>query len=137
MSGKDYFVISHAHGLVADQASCPPLENILSILSMRWSVPALTVMSCGHIRFNALQRNLPGISHKVLTATLRTLQRDGFVQGPLTAELDAGRDVTQYRLSPAGRELLDLIRGIERWAQASEPQLVHARVEFERLAVRR
>ncbi len=129
-------MVPHANGLAEGKVACQPLMNILSILSMRWSVPVITVISYGHIRFNALQRNLPGISHKVLTATLRTLQREGFVQGPLTSGLDEGRDVTQYRLTPAGRELLDLIRDIERWARASEPLIMRARAEFERLAIR-
>jgi DNA-binding HxlR family transcriptional regulator len=129
-------VVPHANGFAETESPCPPLRNILSILSMRWSVPVITVISYGHIRFNALQRNLPGISHKVLTATLRTLQRDGFVHGPLTSGLNDGRDVTQYRLTLAGRELLDLIRDIERWAQASEPLLIRARAEFERLTIR-
>jgi DNA-binding HxlR family transcriptional regulator len=130
---------SHADGRAPGEAGSgsPSFKIVLSILSMRWSVPALAAIADGHARFNALQRQLAGISHKVLTETLRVLQRDGFVYGPLTSERDNGNDVTLYRLTPVGRELFDRIGDLEHWVRQSEPQLLRARVEFERRAVRR
>src|SRR5256885_2615732 len=63
-----------------------PLAGVLGTLVRRWSVLTLEALADGRNRFNELQRRLGGITHKVLIDTLRSLQRDGFVHGPLTGD---------------------------------------------------
>jgi len=110
-----------------------PLNLVLDVLSVRWSVLALSGLAAGHVRFNQLLRHLGGISHKVLIATLRSLQRDGFVAGPLTDPTPDGNGRTPgYRLTPTGWELLRLVAHIGQWAQENAPEVRRARGEFDR-----
>ena len=98
-----------------------PLASVLGTLTSRWGVLALEALPAGHHHFNGLQRCLDGISHKVLADTLRVLQRDGFVAGPLT---DDG--ATEYHLTPLGRELVHLVDVIRDWAEDHGPELGRA-----------
>ncbi|HET8683069.1 MAG TPA: helix-turn-helix domain-containing protein [Micromonosporaceae bacterium] len=112
---------------------CLPLNLVLDVLSVRWSVLALRGLAAGHVRFNQLLRHLGGISHKVLIATLRSLQRDGFVAGPLTDPTPESDGRTPgYRLTPIGWELLRLVAHIGQWAQENAPEVRRARGEFDR-----
>lgn len=99
-----------------------PLSLVLGALSARWSLLILEGLASGHVRFNELQRHLTGISHKVLIENLRILQRDGFVHGPLTADRPDREPgaVTEYGLTTMGRELLDWVGEIRRWAESQE-----------------
>lgn len=90
--------------------------RLIKVLSMRWTIPVSTGIAEGHPRFNELQRYLSGISHKVLTDTLRTLRTEGFVAGPN----DAGTQTGEYRLTDNGRELLGLVEYLRQWAERYE-----------------
>jgi DNA-binding HxlR family transcriptional regulator len=89
-----------------------PLERTLNVLTARWSFLTLQALADGHVHFNELRRRLVGINHKVLIETLRMLQENDFVKGPLN-----GGAVTEYALTPLGRELLDWISKIKQWAE--------------------
>ncbi|MEC3976083.1 winged helix-turn-helix transcriptional regulator [Amycolatopsis sp. H20-H5] len=103
-----------------------PLARVLGALTGRWSVLALEAVHEGCSHFNELQRRLDGISHKVLVDTLRALQRDGFVHGPLTCE---GR--SEYRPTMLGAELVALIGGIRAWSDERGDELATVRARFE------
>lgn len=103
-----------------------PLAGVLTVLGARWTVLAMRALHSGHSQFNQLQRRLEGISHKVLVDTLRSLQRDGLVHGPLSREGASG-----YHLTQLGRELVDLIDSIEHWAQVKSAALAGARDAFD------
>lgn len=104
-----------------------PAGRVIGTLSTRWGVPTVEAIHDGHTHFNQLQRNLSGISHKVLIDTLRSLQRDGFVHGPLT-----GPGATEYLLTDLGIDLVDFIADIRDWSEERSPELVRARDEFDR-----
>lgn len=89
-----------------------PLERTLNVLTARWSFLTLQALADGHVRFNELHRRLAGINHKVLIETLRMLQENEFVKGPLN-----GGAVTEYALTSLGRELLGWITKIKQWAE--------------------
>jgi DNA-binding HxlR family transcriptional regulator len=95
-----------------------PLASVLGTLTSRWAILTLEALPAGHSHFNGLQRCLDGISHKVLADTLRVLQRDGFVVGPLTSVGAAG-----YHLTPLGRELVDLVGSMRGWAEEHRLEL--------------
>ena len=61
-------------------ANCKALGRILDRIADKWSIMVVGVLSHGPMRFNALQRSIPGISHRMLTLTLRGLERDGLVK---------------------------------------------------------
>lgn len=103
--------------------------QVIATLSARWLVPAIEAIDDGYTHFNRLQRRLDGISHKVLIGTLRSLQRDDFVQGPLT-----GADNTEYRLTGLGADVLGVVRSIGSWSADRWPELTSARAEFDRHA---
>ncbi|MGW7544705.1 winged helix-turn-helix transcriptional regulator [Streptomyces sp. NPDC054770] len=90
-----------------------PLAKVLNTLGRRWPVLALQALGQGHNHFNELQRCLCGISHKVLIDTLRSLQHDGLVDGPLTS-----LDMTSYQLTASGRKLLELVDHIRDWTES-------------------
>lgn len=95
-----------------------PLARLLGVLGGRWTVLTLKALDSGYNRFNQLQRRLAGINHKVLVDTLRSLQRGGFVDGPLT-----GVGVTGYFLTPLGHDLVDVIDHLRIWAEARSDDL--------------
>ena len=65
-----------------------PIRNILARISDKWSILVLfTLNQSALMRFNALQKNIPDISQKMLTVTLRTLEEDGFVRRQVYAEV--------------------------------------------------
>jgi DNA-binding HxlR family transcriptional regulator len=103
-----------------------PLAKVLGTLDMRWAVMTLEALGDGNCRFNGLQRSLDGITHKVLIDTLRALQRDGYVCGPLTDVrgplTDDGR--TEYRLTPLGADLVDLVGEIRSWCDHRSAELI-------------
>ena len=100
--------------------------DVIATLSARWPVPAIEAIHDGYTHFNELQRRLTGISHKVLIGTLRSLQRDAFVHGPLT-----GADLTEYRLTGLGGDMLGVVGGIRKWSVDRWPELNRARAAFD------
>jgi DNA-binding HxlR family transcriptional regulator len=103
-----------------------PAGLVIGTLSARWSVPTLHAIHAGSTHFNELQRRLCSISHKVLIDTLRSLQRDGFVHGPLTDPA-----ATEYRLTELGVELVGFATDIRRWSEDRSPELARARTAFD------
>ena len=105
-----------------------PLERTLNVLTARWSFLTLQALANDHVHFNELNRQLAGINHKVLIETLRLLQHNEFVKGPLN-----GGAVTEYRLTTLGRELLDWINEIKQWAEERRIAVESQWQELERL----
>jgi len=101
-------------------------DQVIGTLSARWPVPAIEAIDGGYTHFNELHRRLDGISHKVLIDTLRSLQGDRFVYGPLT-----GADTTEYRLTALGGDMLGVVRSIRGWSADRWPELIRARAEFD------
>lgn len=101
-----------------DQPSsqCESSENLdeaLTVVASRWKPLVLFYLfSANSLRFSDLRRKLQGISHKVLTAQLRELERDGVVERTIHAEVPPR---VEYALTPLGRELLPSLRALDRW----------------------
>jgi DNA-binding HxlR family transcriptional regulator len=96
-----------------------PLAKVLGILVRRWAVLTLEALRDGDRHFNQLQRSLDGITHKVLIDTLRGLQQDGLVRGPLTDE-----GMAEYRLTSLGTDLIRLVEDIRRWGDHRSAELL-------------
>jgi DNA-binding HxlR family transcriptional regulator len=96
---------------------------LLKVISANWSILALDGLAAGYVRFNALRRHLTSINHKVLIETLRMLEAHGLVQSP-ARRTDRWVDLDpapEYRLTPAGLELLD-------WARSTRQRAEHWRL---------
>ncbi|WP_063710786.1 winged helix-turn-helix transcriptional regulator [Actinokineospora enzanensis] len=104
-----------------------PIGHVLGTLSTRWGVAIVEAIDHGNTRFNELRRSVPGISHKVLIDALRSLQRDGFVLGPLS---DPTR--VEYRLSPLGHDLVDLIDRLRDWSEGHWHEISRANAAYDR-----
>ena len=92
-----------------------PIRNILARISDKWSILVLfTLNQSALMRFNALQKNIPDISQKMLTVTLRTLEEDGFVKRQVYAEVPTR---VEYSLTDRAISLLPHINSLIVWAK--------------------
>lgn len=94
-------------------ADCPTRE-ILSRLAEKWTMLTLAALRPGAMRFGALHRRIEGVSQKMLTKTLRNLERDGLVTRNVYDEMPLR---VEYALTPPGEELSDLVTDIKRWVE--------------------
>jgi DNA-binding HxlR family transcriptional regulator len=92
-------------------SSCPS-QDILALIGGKWSMLILCALRTGPRRTGELRRRLAGVSAKMLTQTLRELERHGIVQREDFGEIPPR---VEYRLSPLGRSLSLLVVEIEQW----------------------
>jgi DNA-binding HxlR family transcriptional regulator len=102
-------------------ASCPS-RQVLDALSDKWVTLVLTALADGPQRYSELARTIAGVSQKMLTQTLRALERDGLVTRTITASVPVRVD---YELTPLGLSLLPVVRAIKDWAE-SHIEAVHS-----------
>jgi DNA-binding HxlR family transcriptional regulator len=95
---------SHLHG-----TDCRPVAEILSRIGDKWSVMLVMELNDGTRRFSELRRTLHGISQKMLTASLRGLERDGFITRTIHPTIPPK---VEYRLTELGRELAVPVRAL-------------------------
>ena len=92
-----------------------PIRKVLARICDKWSLLVIYVMHQNdNIRFNALHRAIPDISQKVLTSTLRSLERDGFVTRQIYAEVPPR---VEYSLTDRARSFIPLVEDMIAWAQ--------------------
>lgn len=120
-------------GNLHETEPCRKVSQLLSRIGDKWSV--LIVMQLGEkpLRFNELRRALGSISQKMLSATLRALERDGFVSRTVTPSVPPRVD---YALTDLGRELLVPVAALGEWAIANAPRIEEAQRRFEEGAER-
>jgi DNA-binding HxlR family transcriptional regulator len=91
-----------------------PMRKILNRCGDKWSVLVLlNLKKSGVVRFNELKRNIPSISQKMLTATLRKLEADQLIERTIYPEVPPR---VEYQLTEAGKSLLPHIQGLINWA---------------------
>lgn len=93
-------------------AGCPT-RRILDRIGDRWTVLVVGSLDDGSLRFSELRRRVQGISQKMLTQTLRGLERDGLVERTVYPEVPVR---VEYALTEAGRTLREPLRALERWS---------------------
>ena len=105
-----------------------PVRNVLSRVGDKWSMLILfTLESHPTIRFKELQRNIPDISQKMLTATLKTLEADGLVKREVFPEVPPR---VEYSLTAKGLSLLPLIDNLLTWASDNMEDIIASRKQF-------
>ncbi len=103
-----------------------PIRNILARISDKWSILVLfTLNQSTLMRFNALQKNIPDISQKMLTMTLRTLEEDGFVKRQVYAEVPPR---VEYSLTDRAISLLPHINSLIVWAKKNMNAILTDRI---------
>jgi DNA-binding HxlR family transcriptional regulator len=96
------------------RADCPT-RRILDRIGDRWTMLIVGALSDGDARFSQLSRRIEGVSQKMLTQTLRGLERDGLVRRTVYAEVPVR---VVYGLTEAGRTLCEPLRALQEWAIA-------------------
>ncbi len=113
---------------VLSAADCPS-RLLLDQIADKWSVLILTALCNGPLRFNAVKRRLEGITQKVLTQSLRRLERNGIVARRV---IPGSPVAVEYRITPLGRTLDQPFRTLHAWTLNHLPDVELARQEFDR-----
>lgn len=108
-------------------ADCPT-RKLLDRVGDKWSVLILTVLGEGAVRHNGLKRRIGGISQKMLSQTLRTLERDGLVSREVRPTVPVA---VTYRITPLGAELLGALRLLIDWAETRMPAVAAAQAAYD------
>jgi DNA-binding HxlR family transcriptional regulator len=108
--------------------ACQAVNGILSRVGDKWTVLVVELLGRGPMRFNELRRMIGGISQKMLTTTLRGLERDGFVTRTVFPTIPPRVD---YELTELGRELLTPVRALGEWARQNTGRVAQARARFD------
>lgn len=113
---------------VGDSPECRIVRETLSQLGDKWTFLVVLALSTGTMRFNALQRAVVGISHRMLTVTLRKLERDGLVERTLYPEVPPRTD---YSLTSLGSSFIAPVMAVANWAISANPQIELNRERFD------
>ncbi|TAJ17444.1 MAG: transcriptional regulator [Dehalococcoidia bacterium] len=104
------------------------VREVLDRVGDKWSVHVIHLLGNGTLRFSDLRRSIDGISQRMLTVTLRGLERDGLVTRTVYAVVPPR---VEYTLTPLGETLLQTICDLVRWAEAHTADVDAARVRYD------
>jgi DNA-binding HxlR family transcriptional regulator len=107
---------------------CRAVSDVLARVGDKWSVLVVTRLGAGPVRFNELRRSIAGISQRMLTLTLRGLERDGLVTRSVLPTVPPRVD---YALTPLGRDLLQPVSALGEWATRNQAKIARAREKFD------
>lgn len=110
-----------------DMSNCP-VRDVMDHIGGKWSSLMLLVLSTKPHRFGELKRAVPDISQRMLTQTLRDLQRDGYISRHVFATVPPS---VEYRLTPLGESLMPALRALVAWAVDNHPRIAEARQTFD------
>ena len=105
-----------------------PTRQVLDRIADKWTTLILGLLEGGPLRFSALQRGIGGISQKMLTQTLRGLERDGLVQRTIYPEVPPR---VEYQLTLLGETLCGPIAAIQHWAENHIEEVILAQNEYD------
>ena len=116
-----------------DRASedCRAVSSVLARVGDKWSVLIIVVLGDGPKRFSEIKRMVGGISQRMLTLTLRGLERDGLVTRTVFPTIPPRVD---YKLTGLGRSLWQAVEPLGAWARGHVKHITRARAEFDKKA---
>ncbi|HCF27134.1 MAG TPA: transcriptional regulator [Cyanobacteria bacterium UBA11049] len=112
-------------------ANCPS-RQVLDLIANKWTAIIIYCLSQGKKRYSELQREINGISQKMLTQTLRSLERDGIVARQVYAVVPP---MVEYSLTPLGETLIEPLCKVCEWAETHIPAVEAARSRYDRVSV--
>lgn len=110
---------------------CRAVSEVLSRVGDKWTILVVSELGNGPKRFNEIRRALGSISQRMLTLTLRGLERDGLVTRTVFPTIPPRVD---YELTKLGRSLLEPVSGIGLWARQNRAAIQDARLRFDAAA---
>jgi DNA-binding HxlR family transcriptional regulator len=105
-----------------------PCRSLLDVIASKWTALAIGALEEGPKRFGELKRRLEGISQKMLTQTLRTLERDGLVKRTVYPSVPLR---VEYELTELGRSATEPLAALRSWAQRNYDSVAEARETFD------
>jgi DNA-binding HxlR family transcriptional regulator len=107
---------------------CRTISALLQRIGDKWSVLVVTTLAGGGKRFNELRREIPSVSQRMLTLTLRNLERDGIVSRKVTPSIPPRVD---YALTELGRSLHRPVEALSQWALDHVEAIHSAQAQFD------
>jgi DNA-binding HxlR family transcriptional regulator len=108
--------------------TCRLVGDILGRVGDKWSVLIIVLLRERPMRYSELEREIETVSKKMLTRTLRNLERDGFVYRDVTPSIPPRVD---YRLSDLGREVMVPLDQLAHWTLANQDRIIEARARYD------
>ncbi|MCF6467559.1 helix-turn-helix transcriptional regulator [Nonomuraea sp. MG754425] len=104
------------------------VRQILDRIADKWSLLVIALLDCQSLRFTQLRREIDGISQRMLSVTLRQLERDGLVSRTVHPVVPPRVD---YALTPLGRTLHQTIKSLVTWTEAHQEEIAAARAAYD------
>lgn len=114
-------------GVKYDPNICP-VRHVLDEVGDKWSILVLTALNDGTLRFTELRRTIPDVSQKMLTQTLRKLERDGYLDREVTPSIPPK---VAYTLTDLGLSLVVQLGPLAAWALEHRASVAKARAEYD------
>lgn len=105
-----------------------PSRSVLAHVAGKWTILVLSVLVEGTTRFNVLRKRVDGVTQKVLTQTLRDLERFGLITREIFAEVPPR---VEYSLTPLGRSLVEVLDEVRAWIDAHTHEVLAAEQRYE------
>ncbi len=118
-----------AKRVTVNHEQCPAVREVLNRVGDKWSVLVVATLGNGPLRFSELKRAIEGVSQRMLTLTLRGLERDGLVTRTIFPSVPPRVD---YELTRLGETLLEPIQALAAWAAEHRVEIQSARVQYEK-----
>ena len=112
----------------SEHANCRAMSDVLNRIGDKWSVMVVGMLSPGTLRFNELKWQINGISQRMLTLTLRNLERDGLVTRTIYPEIPPR---VEYGLTELGKTLRGPIGTLWDWSAANHEAIIAARMAYD------
>jgi DNA-binding HxlR family transcriptional regulator len=112
----------------SDHSQCQMISSLLDRVGDKWTVMVVGVLADGPVRFNAIMREVGGVSHRMLTLTLRGLERDGIVERRAFPTIPPK---VEYELTPLGQSLVEPLEQVMNWARLNQEIIEKARGAFD------
>ncbi|UUZ84984.1 helix-turn-helix transcriptional regulator [Paenibacillus sp. P26] len=103
-------------------------SRVLELISDKWSALVIYALENGSDRYGEIRRRIEGISKKMLTQTLRKLERDGLVQRQMEPAIPP---TVEYSLTPLGETLLQPMKELRQWVRVNNPHVEAARAKYD------
>jgi len=112
------------------ESECSIISSILARVGDKWSIQTIVLLDKEKKRFSELKRSIPNISQKMLTTTLRSLERDGLVKRTVYPTVPVK---VEYELTELGCSLWTVVDTLGRWSKQNVSKIIEARETFDNL----
>ena len=122
------FALDPAVDALCDEERARPLvREVLTMASDRWSMLVIQALSSGPVRFTRLMAEVPGVSHRMLTQTVRRLERDGLV---CRTSYPESPPRVEYALTALGTSFSEPVQAVVRWTLENSEEIENSRGRF-------